>query len=183
MTEREPMTKRTLYFCLTALLAACGGGSGGGDVPADETRSAATTSRDAADQYSRASFVLCEPIEEHRQELAGIVGIEPDLERAVQGSGARCVVHGTDRGFMSIEIAPAVTPSIAVHAEGYEGTKTPVPSLGASAVFVDASLQPHVIFELGNLILDVGAESSEAPGRDAMVQLATRVRAILVAAN
>ncbi len=180
------MKSRALWVSLVALAGwSCGSGeSAGENVGANDARSAAESPRDdAAGEYSRESFVLCEAIEEYREELADIIGIEPDLERRVQGIGSQCHVRGTDFGFISVEIAPAITPSIAAHAGGFDAETTPVPSLGDAAVFVDASFQPHVVFELGDLIIDVGAEAAKMPGRDAMIDLATRVREILVAAN
>lgn len=174
-------------WMLLAVLAAwsCGGGdAGSADVPAGQTADQATENTTAGGgEYSRESFVLCEAIEGHREELAGIVGFEPDLEREIQGVGAQCSVRGTDFGFVSLEVPPAIMSSIAMYARGFDGETNPVPALGEDAVFVDAGLQPHIVFELGGLIIDVGAEAGGTPSRETMIDLATRIRDLLVEAN
>lgn len=180
------MSNRSLWVSLAAMAAwGCGGGdSPDGDVRADQARTTAQSGeRSGTDQYSRETFLLCQPIEEHREELAAIVGFEPDLEREVQGIGAKCFVRSTDLGFVSVELPPAITRSIAMHARSFGEETNPVPELGEDALFVDAGLQPHVIFGLSGLMIDVGAEALERPSRETMIELAIRIRDLLEEAN
>jgi hypothetical protein len=79
--------------------------------------------------------------------------------------------------------APALVPSVAMHVGSYEGEVSPVPELGDDARFIAVAGQPHVLFSLGRLIVDVDASHEPTPSREAMVALAKRVREILVAAN
>jgi hypothetical protein len=50
-------------------------------------------------------------------------------------------------------------------------------------VFIEGQIQPHVVFSMGSLIIDVDAENIDKPSRETMIELATRVREILTAAN
>ncbi|HKK07618.1 MAG TPA: hypothetical protein VKA44_01900 [Gemmatimonadota bacterium] len=127
--------------------------------------------------------MLCPALEEHRAELASMVGLEADPDRPVAVSRSECIVRGTDGGFVRVSLAPAATPSIALHVEGYDSPVSPAPGLGSDAVFVDVSGQPHVVFRLGSLILDVDAESSPAPDRESMLSLGAAVKGILADAN
>lgn len=170
---------------LAVALASCGGGDAPGEQA--QTPGSAAQSSDAsataAGEYSRESFVLCPAFEPYREELASIVGFEQDPERDLSVLSGECIVHGADAGFARVTLAPAVMPSVSMYVEGFDAPVGPAPELGPEARFVDAPLQPHVVFTMGRLILDVDAENIETPSRDTMIELATRVREILVQAN
>lgn len=182
MTRRAADTGGVwLLMVAMALIWGCGE-----TVQSTPPTSAATTPDSAQaprDSYQRASFVLCPALESHRAELASIVGFEHNPDRALRGIGAECIIRGRDFGWLKISLPPAVIRSIPMYVRGYDTEVSPVPELGDGAAFVDASLQPHVVFQMGGLIIDVGAESVETPGRESMIELALRVREILRKAN
>lgn len=166
------------------------------DAPEDSSGAEATdTGSDSealaeGDSFDRDSFVLCPVIEEHKDELAAIVGFEVDPERGVETFSRECNIRGSEPGdFARVQLVPNFTPSIAVHVEGYEGSPTAAPELGDEAVFVESGVQPHVVFLLGDLIIDVDAEVIDyetgmtAPSREVMTAYALRVRELLAAAN
>jgi hypothetical protein len=62
---------------------------------------------------------------------------------------------------------------------GFDAEASPATELGHDAVFIDGQVQPHVVFSMGSLIIDVDAENIEMPSRETIVELATRVREIL----
>ena len=167
-------------------LCACGADK---QDPAETSRSAGaaaeneSSSPSGSDRYERASFVLCPALEAHRAELAAIVGFEErDPARPIEGVGRQCFIRG-EYSHVSIELAPAFYRSILMQGGGNDADTSPAPEFGDYAVFVDAISQPHVVFPLGDLFIDVGAEASEKPTRETMIELATRVRELLVAAN
>lgn len=133
--------------------------------------------------YNRESFVLCPVIEEHKNELASIVGFTADSDRSVETFRFECNIHGESGSLVKVQLAPAFTSSIAMHASGYEDPSSAAPELGNDALYVDAPMQPHVIFHMGDLIIDVGAEALDAPNRATMIELAERVRDLLTEAN
>ncbi len=167
-----------------SLLSACGG----------EPQSASTTNAEAASPsagapdmrtagYDRSTFILCDAIEPgHYRELADIVGFEAD-EWGAQFR-TECIVKGARVAFARVKLQPAMAPSAeAVAKQSYDGDATPAPELGDDAWFVDDGLQPHVIFAMGPLVLDVSAESEQTPDRGTMIELALRIRDILREAN
>lgn len=163
-----------------AAMAACGGGSSG-DRAAESAAPAAGGSDAAvatAGQFSRASFVLCDALEPHRQELSSIVGFEQDASRALPVTRSECVVRGKGGAFARVELLPAIVSSVAAHTSSFEGEASPAPALGPDAMFVDGGIQPHVIFAIGHLFIDVNAENVVTPSREAMIKLALRVREI-----
>jgi hypothetical protein len=167
-------------------LCACGADK---QEPAAMSRSAGaaaeseSSSPSGSDRYERASFVLCAALEAHRAELAAIVGFEErDPARPIQGVGRQCFIRG-EYSHVSIELAPAVYRSILMQGGGYDADTSPASELGDHAIFVDAQSQPHVVFPLGDLFIDVGAEATDKPTRETMIELAMRVRELLVAAN
>jgi len=96
---------------------------------------------------------------------------------------SECIVHGKDFAFARVTLLPAMVPSIAMHVESFDTEASPAPELGEDAMFVDGALQPHVVFSIGGLFLDVDAENVETPSRETMIELALRVRDILTEAN
>ena len=78
-----------------------------------------------------------------------------------------------------------VTPglTVAMRAQSVDAPASPAPELGPDAMFVAGKLQPHVVFAMGPVVIDVDAENIETPSRETMITLATRVRDILAAAN
>lgn len=154
------------------------------------SNAAATTSGDATGNSvasDRQSFVLCPALEDHRDELASIVGFEQNPERALAMSARskNCVIRGKDGGFIGVEIPPAFVKSVELHAtESYDGTASQAPAVSDDAVFVETISQPHLIFSMGPILIDVNAEYyADKPDRDTMVELAMRVRDILLEAN
>lgn len=182
MTARAPW----IVLPIAVVLGSCGGGDAGADAGTDAppaSESEAPASETPSGDFDRESFVLCPALEPHREELASILGFEQDAERDLAGLGSECILRGTDHGFVSVALPPAVIRSVSMHVDGFDAETSPAPELGPEAVFVDATLQPHVVFMLGPLIIDVGAESRETPSRETMIELATRVREILAEAN
>jgi hypothetical protein len=183
-------SKVSWIVVMAVALWSCGGGeAGGGDsdraMPGSEEATAAANNVASADQqgkYTRDSFVLCPALEDHREELASIVGFEQDPERGLSGPGSECIVHG-EYSFARVTLLPAFTRSIAMHAQGFDAEASAAPELGADALFIDGALQPHVVFSMGELFIDVDAENIEKPSRQTMIELATRVREILREAN
>lgn len=180
---------KMIMTCVAAAsvgLAACGGGSGEAgtsatDVaPAGGADAAATTS----EGFTRATFVLCEAIEPHREELASIVGFTQDADRDLGIMRSECVIHGDEGGtFARVSLLPALMSSVAQAVQRYEGEAVAVTEVTPDAMFVDVPGQPHVIFSMGPLLIDVDAENVEVPSRTTMVDLARRVHAILTDAN
>jgi hypothetical protein len=168
-----------------ALVLACRGPEGTDGRTAEPDRSGATSEQASsrAGAYDRASFVLCPALEDHRAELAAIVGFEHDPAGSIAGVGSECIIRGTRFGVVRVSLAPAVIRSIAMQVSSYEADAVPAPELGEQAMLVDVSLQPHVVFPLGGLIVDVDAENVETPDHATMIALALRVRELLAAAN
>jgi len=170
-TIRRP-TGSTVCLIAALVLGACGGET------ADETPRASDDG-----SYERTSFVLCPALEAHRAELATIVGFEQDADRGMAGLGAECFVRGRRGNYLRVSLAPAMARSVSMAASSYEGEVTPVPALGNEARFVASGRQPHVLFPMGSLIVDITAENDATPTRETMVELALRVRELLVEAN
>lgn len=171
-----------------AVVWSCGGGDARGKADAaaaaeQEAVVSAAASDAASGDFDRESFVLCPALEEHREELVSIVSFEQDAEWNIQRFGSECIVRGRDTGFVRVAVAPAITGSVAMHVRAFDAETSPAPEVAPDAVFVDVSLQPHVVFSMGALIIDVDAEAIEAPNRQTMIALATRVREILAEAN
>ncbi|MEN8039938.1 MAG: hypothetical protein ABFR95_00360 [Actinomycetota bacterium] len=147
-----------------------------GDVVSEST---------AGEAFDWDSFVLCPVIEEHKGELAAILGFEIDPERAVETFTRECniqALNGYD--FARVELGFKAMPSVEFKARGYEDPASPEPALGNEAVYIDASDQPHLIFLVGGLIVDVGARVEEmASPRDTLIAYALRVRELLTEAN
>lgn len=162
-------------------------GSSGADVT--DTGSDSKASAEGG-SFDRDSFVLCRVLEEHKDELAAIVGFEADPERGVETFSDECNIRGSEPGnFARVQLVPNFTPSILFHIEGYEGLKMPAPELGAEAVSIENDFQPDVVLLLGDFIIDVDAEVIDyetgltAPPSDAMIAYAARVRDLLTEAN
>lgn len=171
---------------MAVVLISCGGGDSAEESAALGERDTAASEASPAGEsggFDRESFVLCPALEGHREEIASIVGFEPDPERALSAITGECIVHAEEIGFARVSLAPAIVPSIAMYAEGFDAEAKPAPELGSNAVFIDAPMQPHVVFSMGSLIIDVDAENIEKPSRETMIELATRVREILMQAN
>jgi hypothetical protein len=181
------MTRTTGWIVLTLMtLGACAGdGSSQEAAPSRESASQASEhgSGGTAVAFTRQSFVLCPALEDHREELASIVGFEQDPERGLSVMSSECIVHGKDFAFARVTLLPAMVPSIAMHVESFDTEASPAPELGEDAMFVDGALQPHVVFSIGGLFLDVDAENVETPSRETMIELALRIRDILTEAN
>ncbi len=194
-----PSLRRILVLFVLTLIAtalvACNGESSSPDTSGNAEQ-AATEARGpqasaepepappAGAIFDRKTFVLCPVLEEHKSELASIVGFEADPDRQVATFQFECNIHGTDSGFVKVEIAPAIESSIAMRVTGYEDPVSAAPELGHDALYIDAGMQPHVVFSIRNLIIDVGAEDSlQPPSRATMVKLASRVRDLLLEAN
>lgn len=179
------MSSRAVWSVVVCVaLSSCGGGTGeeapaaGGMDPAAPDAAAAPSG-----EYTRDSFVLCDAIEPHREELASIVGFEPDPERALSVMSSECVVRGAGGSFARVSLLPALVPSVALHVQSFDAEASAAPELGPDAMFVDDALQPHVAFAMGPLFIDVDAEHVETPSRETMIALALRVREILTEAN
>jgi hypothetical protein len=178
------MAKGTWWMALVAMALACGG------EPREEAATGPATAgvgdgtsmpaeSDSPIGLTREVFSRCTGIEEHRAELASIVGFQHDPERSVAGVGASCFVRGRGGDFLRVALAPAMAPSVEMVAKGYDAETSPLPEVAPSAVFVDDGFQPHVVFSLDGLIIDIDAENVETPSRETMVRLANRVREIL----
>ena len=188
MNDKEYNVRARTWLILVGLFGLCACGADKQD-PAATSRSAGAAAESessrasGSERYERASFVLCPALEAHRAELAAIVGFEErDPARPIEGVGRQCFIRG-EYSHVSIELAPAVYRSILMQGGAYDADTSPAPELGNHALFIDALRQPHVVFPLGDLFINVGAEASEKPTRETMIQLATRVRELLVAAN
>jgi hypothetical protein len=145
---------------------------------------AAATSGDAPGGFTRESFVLCPALEPHRDELATLVGFKQNPDRALAVSRSECVIRGQGGNFARVALLPALVSSIQPYAESsFDAPASPAPELGADAMFVDGVSQPHVVFSMGRLFIDVNAENLEKPSREKMIAFATRVREILSEAN
>jgi hypothetical protein len=165
------------------LLPGCSAGADDQVESGAETPPPAGVSRTPKDGFDRESFVLCPALEAHRDELAAIVGFEQDAERPIALSDSECSIDGESGAFARVTLAPAFEPSVEFHVRGFDAPNSPAPALGPNAVFVDVNLQPHVVFAMGSLIIDVDAAGVETPSRDTMIELAKRVREILRNAN
>lgn len=171
---------------MAIVLWSCGGGDAADEsVPAAELQTAASEAAAAeSGGFDRESFSLCPALEPHRDELASIVGfVEKDPARELAVFDSECIVHGDHGAFARVSLAPAFTRSIQMHIGGFDAESSAAPELGPDAMFVDGRLQPHVVFSMGKLIIDVDAENIETPSRETMIELATRVREILTEAN
>lgn len=178
-----------MVLSLALFLSACGGGEDSSTTVSTAEKSNAgavasiSNTRNKDSVYDRASFVLCDALEPHREELAAIAGFEQDPDRSLSMSRSECVVRGLGGDFLRVKLQPAMVPSAeAVATMSYDGEASPAPELGAEAWYVD-DYQPHVIFPVGGLILDVASENATAPDRATMIELATRVRELLRNAN
>lgn len=181
---------RILFMVIaTIYLSSCGDRSDAQRAPASLS-SAAKPPGEAANGVSRNSrqfFILCPALENHRDELASLVGFKQDPKKALSmsASSRECVVRGADGSFIGVSMPPAFIKSVEQHAtQSYDGTASPAPEVGNDAMFVDRISQPHLIFTVGPTMIDVYAEHDATPPKRAtMVTLATRVRDILVDAN
>jgi hypothetical protein len=202
---------------LALIAAACSGADGANEPQAAVNGSTTVTAAPGADEssvattapspndtaaepsatgpFDRASFVLCPALEDNYGELGLILGFETNLEESKEVAGD-CFLEGMDfSGFASIALAPAFVPSIEFQARGYEGEKTPAPELGDGAVYVEdleGSRQPHVVFSMGEAIVDVGAafevmtddgQIVSKLNRDVMIEYALRVKELRTEAN
>lgn len=165
--------RNALWIFMMAVSSSCGDS----DAGEEDSR--------AADpgEFDRASFVFCPALEDHREELASIIGFEQDAERPISAFSGECALYGDHGAFVRVSRAPTVEPSIAFHVSGFEAEVSPAPELGPEAVFVDDGSQPRVVFSIGPLIIDVDAMNVETPSRETMIQLASRVREIFIEAN
>lgn len=166
---------------LVALVQSCAGEQSASD---DEPQIAQNPAS-AGDVVARGDYVLCPAIEGIADDLAARVGFQRDPERSIAGIGAECFVRAMDFGWIRVAIPPAMIRTIGMQAEGYESPSSPAPELGENAVFVNAQLQPHVIFELLGQIIDVGVEhaGTGAPDRATVIAVAEMVRDALRGAN
>ncbi|HKJ15818.1 MAG TPA: hypothetical protein VJ984_00530 [Xanthomonadales bacterium] len=175
----------SILLALVFIISSCGGESGDGaeatvDVAA-RTDSAAGSTEPIA--LTRQSIVLCEALKGHRQELASIVGFQAEMDRSIAGVGSECFVRGKGGDFIRVAIPPAIVRSTSMYAEHFEGTSNPLPELGEEAYHLDDGSKPHVIFMIGEVIIDVEVDYIETPDQDAVVKLALRVRELLQDAN
>lgn len=182
------MIMRVSWVTLMAVaLLSCGdGGDAMVGQPATEEggkAAAPETSSTAPAGPARDSFILCPALEQHRDELASIIGFEQDAERAIDGFGSECNIRGDHGAFIRVALAPSYARSISMHVGGYDSEPSPAPELGHDAVFIANGIQPHVVFPMSSLIIDVDSESIQTPSRETMIELALRVREILTAAN
>jgi hypothetical protein len=183
------MIQRFVWLLALAItLVSCGGGRDDAtheSSVADSGSQSSTVEPEATAPagLTRESLVLCPALEPHQDELASIVGFKRDTERALAGVGMECVIRGEYVAFIRVAVAPAFTPSITMHAGGYEGKASPAPELGSGAVFIEDGIQPHVVFAMDQLIIDVDAENIDTPYRDTTINLAARIREILSASN
>lgn len=175
---------RLLAVALLALCTACGNAentatSAGGE--AAQAPSSAAPSKPGGDE--RASFVLCDAFQPvHYEEFAAIVGFEVDESGSLLRS--ECIVKGSRIAFARVKLQPTLVQSAeALATQSYDGEASPAPELGDGAWYVADGLQPHVIFPMGKMILDVDAENEDTPSRETMIKLALRVREILQEAN
>lgn len=150
------------------------------------TSSPGTTAQQAG-QFDRKTFILCPALEDHRDELAGIVGFEQNPERslAMSARSSKCAIRGKGGDFLAVDMVPAMIKSIEQHAtQSFEGSASPVPELGDDAMYVQHTSQPRVIFRMDSILIDVHVENYEkTPDRTTMVSLATRVKEILTNFN
>jgi hypothetical protein len=131
---------------------------------------------------ARPAFVLCPALEAHHQELAKIVGFALDPKEPFAAMGLECIVRSGRVGFARVtQVTPGLT--VAMRAQSIDAAASPAPELGPDAMFVAGKLQPHVVFTMGPVVIDVDAENIETPSRETMIALATRVRDILAEAN
>lgn len=167
---------------LMLALCACGSSRSDGEASSTESRAPQAATESAAEsgrKFDRDSFVLCPALESHRDELAEIVGFEQDAGRPIGMSESECSIEGEFGAFARVVLVPAFEPSIEFHVSGMDAEASSLPQLGQNAVFVDVNLQPHVVFSMGSLIIDVDASNVETPSRGTMIELASRVREIL----
>lgn len=179
------MTRKAPLVLLMVVFWSCGASDTGEDNVREDRPTDTATDTSAADrgEFDRASFVFCPALEDHREELASIIGFEQDAERPISAFSGECALYGDHGAFVRVSRAPSVEPSVAFHVSGFEADVSPAPQLGPDAVFVDDRRQPHVVFSIGPLIIDVDAKNVETPSRETMIELASRVREILVEAN
>jgi hypothetical protein len=189
MRRRESRNARHSYLVVAAaplLLIGCGSGTDDAatDTAGESTAPATRTPAAPAQQTTTSEFVLCPAFETVAADLAELLGFELDADRGVQSSPRECFVRGTQAEFVSLALAPAFIQSVTMQASGYEGSASAAPELGATALWIDAPLQPHVIFELDDRILDLGVElSMDAPDRTRVIEAAALTRDALIAAN
>lgn len=93
------------------------------------------------------------------------------------------MIRGTSAEQIQIEVAPAFNRSIEMVADGYDGKKSPAEGLGPDALFVDVALQPHVVFAMGPLFLNIGIDNSRGTSRETTLKVAVRIRELLSTAN
>lgn len=173
------ITALTLLF----LVAACGGAQEEAAIDSGADAGAIGRTPQPPGKFDRARFVLCDALEPHSAELAAIVGFERDPDRAFSVSRSECVVRGRGGDFARVTLQPAIAPSAeAVATMSYDGDASPAPEIGKDAWYV-ADFQPHVIFPMGGLILDVDASTATPPTRATMIELTLKVRDLLRAAN
>jgi hypothetical protein len=145
------------------------------------------TAAAGGDSFDRDSFVLCPVIEEHKDELAAIVGFEVDPEQPGVAIGSfECYIDGVEGGdFARVQLGRGFESTPAMYSEGFEAPASPAPELGDEAVFIDDWNQPRVIFLLGGLIVDVDASLvyGGPPSRDTMIAFAQRVAELLMEEN
>jgi len=163
------------------VLWSCGDGRLDADA-AQAGKTGVSASTSSTGRFKRESFVLCPALEGHREELAAIVGFKPDSKRPLAVIRSECIVNSMRVGFARVTLVSAGM-TLGMHVKGFDAAASPAPELGPEAMFVDGKLQPHVVFAMGPLVIDVDAENLQTPSRETMIRLATRVRDILAEAN
>jgi len=116
------------------------------------------------------STAVCDIVEPARDRLLAAFGSSvPFYESGTEFTDNSCVFRleypwGPDqpdsRAFLYFERAPAIKTRVEQRAEELDGPRTPIPSLGETAVAIEdpLGLQPHVIFEFGGRVYDVYGE-------------------------
>lgn len=170
---------------MTALLASCGGGAdadASGDAGGEDAASAPATP--AGGEVARRDFVLCPAIEGIAEDLAALADFQIDATRGVEAMAGECHVRGQDAAFVQVILAPAIVPSVAMQASGYDTPAVAAPELGEQAVVVEDPVQPRAIFRVRGQIIDVGIENSGHPPDAATIrQAGSMVRDALEKAN
>jgi len=155
------------------------------DSSGEATDSPETEASESVGSFDRDSFVMCPVIEEYDVELASILGFDVAPEGSGQPFPSECFIRGANSSDLaSVKLVGNFVPSIDFYVEGYEGVRLPAPELGDGAVFIGDGFQPRVVFPLGDLIIDVGANvEGDSLTQDVMIAYALRVKELLVEAN
>lgn len=166
---------------LLLALAACG--SSESELGSAETAAASEESAArAVDGESRdvATVAVCDLVLPGQTELLAAFGSTDPLKEAGGITSSECRFNLGRVGFLKVERAPAIMPSVAAWASSYDAASSPAPEVGSEAVYIEDPLQPHVVFAYGGRIWDVGGEYGEgSPPRDALVETALLVRKLL----